>query len=231
MSLNENTRVVIASPHVRHDNLELALQEKLGFNVLRIRDRSDLEISRLLEFMPRYIFFPHWSWIIPEKIFKKFECVVFHMTDLPYGRGGSPLQNLIVRGISETQLTALRCVAAVDAGPIYIKRPLSLSGTAEDILLRAANLTEEMIEYIVREQPKPTAQIGEVTVFRRRLPEEGSLADLDDLEKIFDYIRMLDADGYPNAFIETAAFRFSFSRASLSSEAVVAEVKITRRSS
>jgi methionyl-tRNA formyltransferase len=153
------------------------------------------------------------------------------MTDLPYGRGGSPLQNLIVRGISETQLTALRCVAAVDAGPIYIKRPLSLSGTAEDILLRAANLTEEMIEYIVREQPKPTAQIGEVTVFRRRLPEEGSLADLDDLEKIFDYIRMLDADGYPNAFIETAAFRFSFSRASLSSEAVVAEVKITRRSS
>lgn len=40
---------------------------------------------------PKYIFFIHWSWIVPSVILEKFECVCFHMTDLPFGRGGSPL--------------------------------------------------------------------------------------------------------------------------------------------
>jgi len=37
-------------------------------------------------------------WIILKEIFENYEIILFHMTDLPYGRGGSPLQNLIVRG-------------------------------------------------------------------------------------------------------------------------------------
>lgn len=229
MNVKTNLRVVIASPHARHDALEAALRKRLGLEVLRVRHPSELEISKLSEFMPHYVFFPHWSWIIPAKIYEGFECVIFHMTDLPYGRGGSPLQNLIVRGIRETKLTALRCVAVLDAGPIYMKRPLSLFGTAEEILLRAATLTEEMIECIVCEQPKPLEQTGEATKFLRRTPQEGNLACLDDLEKVFDYIRMLDADGYPPAFIEMEHFRFEFTRASFKPDCVMADVKITRK--
>jgi hypothetical protein len=52
---------------------------------------------------------PHWSHLIPESIWGPCPTVIFHMTDLPYGRGGSPLQNLIQRGHSSTMLTALRC--------------------------------------------------------------------------------------------------------------------------
>ena len=44
------------------------------------------------------------------------------MTDLPYGRGGSPLQNLIINGHKETMMSALRCVQELDAGPIYLKK-------------------------------------------------------------------------------------------------------------
>ena len=63
------------------------------------------------------------------------------MTDLPYGRGGSPLQNLIIRGHRDTQLTALKCEENVDEGPVYAKTPLSLSGSAEEILARGAGAT------------------------------------------------------------------------------------------
>ena len=49
------------------------------------------------------------------------------MTDVPFGRGGSPLQNLISRGIYETKISAFRCVAEMDAGPVYPKRPFSLA--------------------------------------------------------------------------------------------------------
>jgi methionyl-tRNA formyltransferase len=226
---NEKVKVVIASPHARHDNLEEVLREKSDLEVLRVRQSESLSLSFLSEFSPRYIFFPHWSWIIPEEIFKKFECVIFHMTDLPYGRGGSPLQNLILRGHKETKLSALRCDKALDSGPIYIKRPLSLSGTAEEILLRASKIIEEMINYIIMNQTEPVDQVGKSTQFRRRLPKDGDLAGLSSLEQIYDYIRMLDADGYPSAFIENDHFKFEFRRATLSEEDLVAEVKITRR--
>lgn len=223
------SRIVIATPHERHNGLEQSLRERLGLNVLRVRDPVHLQPDALRAFQPDYVFFPHWSWMIPAEVHEAFECVIFHMTDLPFGRGGSPLQNLIVRGLKETQLTALRCVADLDAGPIYMKIPMSLVGTAEEILLRAAYLTERMIERIVQERPLARPQGGEVTIFRRRTPKDGDLVELDDLGKLFDHIRMLDATGYPPAFVETRYFRFEFSRASLKSDGVIADVKITRK--
>lgn len=103
--------IVIATPHARNDSLEKNLRERLAsYEVIRLRSREDLFPEKLELLLPKFIFFPHWSWLIPEDIHTRFECVVFHMTDLPYGRGGSPLQNLIVRGHKETKLTALRCV-------------------------------------------------------------------------------------------------------------------------
>ena len=68
-------------------------------------DKDELAMDKLKEINPRYIFFPHWSWIVPEDILNAYECVCFHMTDVPYGRGGSPLQNLIIRGHKDTKLT------------------------------------------------------------------------------------------------------------------------------
>ena len=228
MTITEGkVRIVIASPHKRHNDLEIFLRN--DFEVLRVLNPTYLELSKILEFSPRYIFFPHWSWIIPKEIYEKFECVIFHMTDLPYGRGGSPLQNLIVRGHKETQLCALRCVKILDAGPVYMKLPLPLLGSAEEILQQAAQLTEIMIKKIIVEQPQPVDQTGNPLEFQRRLPKDGNLAELTELEKVYDFIRMLDADGYPPAFIESNQFRFEFTRATLNSEDVVAEVKITRR--
>ena len=77
----------------------------------------------------RYVFFLHWSKKIPEDFFDSTECVCFHMTDVPYGRGGSPLQNLIARGHRKTKLTALRMTKEFDAGPVYLKEDLSLEGS------------------------------------------------------------------------------------------------------
>jgi len=41
---------------------------------------------------------------------------------------------------------------------------------------------------------------------------------------------MLDADGYPLAFLEHAGFRYEFSRASLRDGRIVADVTITAKS-
>lgn len=201
---------------------------KLPGKWLYIAKREELTAELVRQLSPRYIFFMHWSWKVPAEIVQSYECVCFHMTDVPYGRGGSPLQNLIQRGHHETRLTALRMTDEVDAGPVYAKEPLSLEGSAEEIYQRASRISTKMAERIVREHPKPSVQQGEVVTFNRRKPSESEIGDLRCLQEMHDFIRMLDAEGYPRAFVEYAGFRFEFSRSALYHGHVAADVKITR---
>ena len=220
---------VVASSRVWRPSLLENLSNRTGLKFISITRKEDLTPQTLETMSPRYIFSPHWSYIIPPDVFENYECIIFHMTDVPFGRGGSPLQNLISRGIYETKISALRCVKDLDAGPIYLKRPLSLYGSAEEIYLRASEIIEDMICQIIKEQPVPVEQTGEITCFSRRKPEQSDIAELTTLKQVFDHIRMLDADGYPHAFLETKHFRFEFERASIKKGQIIADVKITER--
>lgn len=219
--------IVVASPHSRNDVTEEAVRRALpDFKIVRLNKKEQLNAELLSELSPTWIFFPHWSWIIPQSVHSNFRCVVFHMTDLPYGRGGSPLQNLIVRGHKDTQISALRCIEDVDAGPIYLKRPMTLTGNAEDILKRAAVLISEMIVEIVSKGIKPVLQEGRVAKFQRRTRAQSSMDEVKNVSAAYDFIRMLDADGYPRAFLETQNLIFEFENAIDRGEHIVAQVKI-----
>lgn len=195
-----------------------------------ISQKEDFTVERIGSISPVKIFIPHWSYIIPSAIFERYECIVFHMTDLPYGRGGSPLQNLIVRGLTATKLSALRVEVGLDTGPVYLKMDLSLSGTAEEIFVRVNKLVGKMIVEIIQNNLRPVPQEGDPVVFKRRKPEQSDMSGLEKLEEIFDYIRMLDADGYPHAYIEKGEFRYEFTRASIKADdSIVADVKITKK--
>lgn len=175
---------------------------------------------------PRYIFFLHWNWLVGDDIWKNNECVCFHMTDVPYGRGGSPLQNLITAGHKETKLSALRMVREMDAGPVYTKKPLSLDGRAESIYRHAGDLSFDVIRWIVSSEPIPIPQQGEIVLFKRRVPIQSKLPDGGTLEDVYNHIRMLDATSYPYAYIDYGDFRLEFVNASFNGFAVMAEVKI-----
>ncbi len=188
------------------------------------------ELSKVLASVPkpRYLFFLHWSWKVPDDLTDRLECVAFHMTDVPYGRGGSPLQNLIVRGHKETKLTALRMIEQFDAGPVYLKRPLDLSGTAREIYERGAEIAAGMVEEIAETHPEPVPQTGEPMVFRRRKPEQSELPDEDDAEKLYDFIRMLDAPGYPHAFVRSGSHKVELTDAALTGGVLTARAKFTK---
>jgi methionyl-tRNA formyltransferase len=198
--------------------------------VMIITTKDELESELVPEFMPDYIFFPHWSYIIPEHIFMNYKCVVFHMTDLPYGRGGSPLQNLIVRGFKETKISAIRVVKELDAGPVYMKEPLSLEGSAEDIFKRAADVEfEVMIPRFFEECPVEKQQEGTPVIFKRRTPQESEIRGDFGKENVYDYIRMLDAEGYPHAYIDYGMYRLEFTGAEWDGEDVSAKVVFRRK--
>jgi methionyl-tRNA formyltransferase len=176
---------------------------------------------------PRFIFFLHWSWKVPLQIIDNYECVCFHMADVPYGRGGSPLQNLIARNHRSTKLTALRMTEDFDAGPVYLKRDLSLEGNAEEIYIRTTYLSVNMIKHIIEQSIEPKPQEGVPVVFKRRNPQESRISQPANLQSLYDFIRMLDADGYPKAFLEMDGFRYEFCRAGFYNGRIVADVNIT----
>ncbi len=189
---------------------------------------EELTINHLASIQPKYIFFPHWSYKVPAEIIKRYECVCFHETDVPYGRGGSPLQNLIEKGHKDTVVTALRMVEDFDAGPVYTKHPLSLLGLAEEIYIRTATIVFDMIGEIVIHNPTPIPQTGEPTVFKRRTPEQSAIPqNLNTLVALFDHIRMLDAEEYPHAFLQYGNFRIEFTRPALRTKHLEATVRIT----
>lgn len=185
-------------------------------------------VSVLTKSRPRYIFFPHWSWIVPRSIWQKHECVCFHMTDVPYGRGGSPLQNLILAGHCKTKISALRMTGEIDAGPVYMKRSLSLNGKAEDIYRRAGKICSAMMARIVKLHPKAIPQMGRVVKFKRKKPAESRLPKAGNLPKWYDWIRMLDADTYPKAFLEYGDYRIEFQSAMAGEKKLEAHVVISQ---
>ena len=223
-------RIVIASHKGWHAGFPEALGSRTGHEFVWIRERQELTLDRLSALSPRYVFFPHWSYLIPAEIHERYECVIFHMTDVPFGRGGSPLQNLISRGIYETKISALRCVSELDAGPVYLKRDFCLrEGSAEDLYRAAARIIEDMIVEIVERQLEPASQSGTPVVFRRRKPSESNIADLENLQQLYDYIRMLDADGYPHAFLETSHLRLEFRQARQEGDVIVSQVSFSEK--
>ena len=217
-------------------NLDLAKKlqtemEQHGFKVYIISVPSELSLKFLQDIQPLFIFFPHWSWIISEDIFQAFECVVFHMTDLPFGRGGSPLQNLIVRHVYDSKISAIRVVKELDGGDVYLKKPISLRrGSAEEIFRALAEIVfGEMIPEILFKAPVPIPQQGEITFFKRRKPEESNIgtAHIATLTDVYDFIRMLDGEGYPQAFLQHNNLRISFAEAINKGNKVIARVEIT----
>jgi len=184
---------------------KLKEQFKSNYKFHLITNKDELTQELVKDLNPKYIFFPHWSWIIPKNIYNNFECIVFHMTDLPFGRGGSPLQNLILRGIYDTKISAIKVKKELDTGDIYMKEDFNISnGSAKEIYINISNLIfAKMIPNILENTLVPTKQLGKIVNFKRRTPQNSDIQTLKDCNstRIYDFIRMLDAQGYPNAYL------------------------------
>lgn len=196
-------------------------------NVSLITRKEDLTLKRLQKIKPRYVFFPHWSWIVPEEIWSRYECVTIHETDLPYGRGGSPIQNLIARGHTKTKITAIKIDAGIDTGDIYAKRNVSLVGSAHEIFERVSTIVfGDIIPYMMKHHPFPKVQRGKVVVFKRRRPEQSKITGKETQKELYNLIRMLDAESYPKAYIELGKYRFEITNVKKGGRAMSASVEI-----
>lgn len=150
--------------------------------------------------------------ITPEDILKRNRYnLVVHASDLPKGRGFAPMTWQILEGKNSIPFSLIEAVKNVDAGVVYYKEYLELSGNelCDELRHLQGEKSIELCKKFLKspQPPRGTEQTGEATVYPRRRPEDSRL-DIDKtiLEQ-FNLLRTVDNKRYP-AFFEHMGKKF-----------------------
>jgi len=130
--------------------------------------------------------------------------IVIHASDLPEGKGFSPLQWQIREGKSEIVLSLFKAVADVDAGEVFYKVKLSLLGNEllNEMREKMALTIIKMCERFVSDFPNVSAtpQLGDETFYRRLNEGDDELDINKSINEIMDQLRASDFENYPPYF-------------------------------
>ncbi len=203
----------------------------LNLNNKKFKVLFTLNKKKIQKFRPKIIFFIHWSKKISANFLKKNLCIQFHSSDLPRFRGGSPIQNQIINQVKNTKISAFKMNDIIDGGDICIKEKLKLSGSAETIYKNMEKKCVHMIKKISkRKKVIFYKQKGKASFYKRRSDKDSNLKlnELNNFSSLYDFIRMLDADGYPNAFLKLKKFKIIFNDAKLEKKCVSGKFKIIK---
>jgi methionyl-tRNA formyltransferase len=176
------------------------------------------------------IFFFHWSYIIPKEIVNKYKCINIHTSNLPFGKGGSPIQNQIVENIISSKVNALLMNDKIDDGPIYTSRNITLQGNLFDIWIIIVELSYDIINEIIEKNIEPIEQkkIENEIIYKRRKNNIVPFEIENDIENIYNFIRMLDREDYPNPHIKIGNYILNFSRAYFNGKNILCDIKIEK---
>ena len=175
-------------------------------NIFLHYTKSYLE-KKIFKVKPDIILFYGWSWIIKKKIFKNYDCFMLHPSPLPKYRGGSPIQNQIIRDEKNSAVTIFKINEIIDGGDIYFQKKISLTGSLNEIFERIIKEgTKGTLKILNKKKIETRKQNHNIaTYFKRRKPQQSEITVKEIKEKPAKYIankiRMLD-DPYPNAFIK-----------------------------
>jgi len=206
-------------------NLFDLLKKDLNHNYFYSKSCNHEHINNL---NPDWIFFFHWGEIVLEEIYKNYRCVVLHTGNLPQARGGSPIQNQILDGIVQSEVNAIVMDKELDAGDIYYSLPITLQGSLLDIWLSISDIAYELIQKCITDNPRPTPQCGEPSTYKRIKNNKIKVDPHKDLCYIYNQIRMVDAEGYPNAYLNINGFKLEFTRAKIEENSIISDVRITK---
>lgn len=129
--------------------------------------------------------------------------IVVHESDLPKGKGWSPVAWEILNGHNEITLSLFEAVEKVDSGKIYIKGKINFNGDEllPEIREKVATKTIEMaIKYIQQYPMIGQEQYGVETFYRRRTPDDSELDINKSIDEQFNLMRIADNDKFPLFF-------------------------------
>lgn len=144
-----------------------------------------------------------------EKKFTRFEMnkynLVVHESNLPLGKGWSPLTHQILEGKNKIPIILLEADKEFDSGDILLKDYIRLNGTEliDEIRIIQAEKTFKLIETFLLDHKniKGIKQSGVETFYPKRSPSDSELDKNKSLIENFNLLRVVDNHRYPGYFI------------------------------
>ena len=141
-------------------------------------------------------------------------CLVLHASDLPEGRGWSPLVWQVLEGREDMVLSLLDADEPVDSGAIWAKRSFRVPNHAtfaeinERLFTAEVELMDDALRLIAEgHKPKPQS-VEAATWYPRRRPADSRLDPARTIEEQFDLLRVSDPARYP-AYVELRGHRYA----------------------
>jgi methionyl-tRNA formyltransferase len=196
----------------------------LNLNLTNFEDYKPLKL-----FKPDFVFIPHWPFKLPTWVHESFHCIGFHTGNLPDDKGGSPIQNKILRKEYDTFVNAFELNEKLDGGKLMLKEPVSLKhGRIEEILKRISLIIAELV-YVIISNKIISQDIPNKGIRFTRLSLKQSEVNIDEnnLESLYNQIRMVDGLDYPKAVLILKNLKIEFSNAFISENKIKSNCEIT----
>lgn len=127
--------------------------------------------------------------------------LVVHESDLPKGKGFSPVQWQILRGQNNIVFTLFEAKKELDSGDIFLQKHVSFSGYElfDKIREIQGKKTMELIGEFLDIYPaiNKKAQLGEGTTFKRRKLSDDKLDINKSIKEQFNHLRIANNEEYP----------------------------------
>ena len=142
--------------------------------------------------------------IIKTDVLNRFgAAVVVHESDLPKGRGWSPLTWQVLEGKDEIPVCLIEASPDVDSGDIIFRQLIRLQGSelVDDLRKEQGRVTEELCMKYIRGYSEgslvQTKQTGGWSFYPRRTPEDSEIDVTKTVAEQFQLFRVADNVRYP----------------------------------
>ncbi len=137
--------------------------------------------------------------------------LLVHASDLPRGRGMSPLTWQILEGLDNIPVCLLEAGARVDSGAVIYRESLSFEGheLIDEMRERLGRLSLDLcLRYLSEADiPEGNEQQGDASYYARRNAQDSELETSSSLAEQFDLLRVVDNQAYP-AWFEYRGHRY-----------------------
>ena len=131
--------------------------------------------------------------------------LVIHESDLPKGKGFSPVQWQILEGKNDIPICLIEASEKVDSGDILLKSIFSVSkhDLFDEIRVKQAKATIDLVVEFLALYPdvERTPQMGESSIYKKRTEKDDELNIDNSIREQFDHMRIGNNEGWPSYFI------------------------------
>ena len=132
--------------------------------------------------------------------------LVVHESDLPKGRGWSPISWQVLEGENTIPVTLFEATDKVDSGVVYMKREITLNGDelVDELRKKQASVTIDLCKEFVARYPDIMGSSQSQTItpsyYPKRTPADSMLDPNKTLAEQFNLLRIVDNKSYPAYF-------------------------------